>query len=288
MKKVLVFFVVLYSLGFFLVPSAHALTVWYAQNWSGKVWVFGFYAKSNAPLTWDGVPVGMSNVVGMFNFNTTVLPPDCVGKLSDGVSTIDVVVGGCKVQLVGGTVQEVVARTGQTTCWDSSGTVIACAGTGQDGDIQAGVVLPSPRFTDNGDGTIADNLTKLIWLKNADCFGTQTWAQALTDANTLASGTCGLTDGSSAGDWRLPNVRELYSLIHLEFSNPALSNTAGTAQWTNDDAFNNVQLPASYYWSSTTYAYDPTSAWGVFFFGGHVDAIPKGFNFYVLPVRGGL
>ena len=86
--------------------------------------------------------------------------------------------------------------------------VIPCVGTGQDGDWQKGVAWPNPRFTDNGNGTVTDNLTGLTWLKNANCYGTRVWATALTDANTLNSGECGLTDGSVEGDWRLPNVRE--------------------------------------------------------------------------------
>ena len=45
--------------------------------------------------------------------------------------------------------------------------------TGDDGDLQRGVAWPDPRFTDNGDGTVTDNLTGLIWLKNANCFGTR-------------------------------------------------------------------------------------------------------------------
>src|SRR5207249_5145188 len=52
--------------------------------------------------------------------------------------------------------------TGQTTCWDSSGNVIPCAGTGQDGDLQKGAPLS---YTDNGDGTITDNNTGLMWEK---------------------------------------------------------------------------------------------------------------------------
>ena len=71
--------------------------------------------------------------------------------------------------------------------------------------------FPTPRFSDKGDGTVKDNLTNLIWLKNANCFGGQTWANALTAANNLHdTGTpstmddCGLSDGSLAGDWRSP------------------------------------------------------------------------------------
>ena len=68
----------------------------------------------------------------------------------------------------------------------------------------------STRFTDMGDGTIRDNETGLIWLKNASCSelpGTDTsgradWDTATAAAAGLENGTCGLTDGSAAGDWR--------------------------------------------------------------------------------------
>jgi len=46
-----------------------------------------------------------------------------------------------------------VARTGQTACYDEIGNGIPCTGTGQDGDIQAGVAWPSPRFVDNSGGS---------------------------------------------------------------------------------------------------------------------------------------
>ncbi len=174
--------------------------------------------------------------------------------------------------------QALVPRTGQTTSF----------ATGDDGAVQAGVPFPVPRFTDNGDGTITDNLTGLIWLQNADCFGNRSWFQALNDANTLASGACGLTDGSQAGDWRLPNVRELHSLIHYGFFTPAVSNADGDAKWTtNGDAFNDLQS-SSVYWSSTTVADSPDSAWSVGFGVGSVDFGSKSFSSRVVAVRGGL
>jgi len=70
---------------------------------------------------------------------------------------------------ISGTVN--LPETGQTTCYDISGTVIPCTGTGQDGEIQTGVAWPNPRSTDNGDGTMTDNLTGLVWAKDANFSG---------------------------------------------------------------------------------------------------------------------
>jgi len=168
-----------------------------------------------------------------------------------------------------------VPKTGQTGCWDANGATIDCAGTGQDGELQKGVSV-SPRFTDNGDGTVKDNLTGLIWLTNADCFGYQTWTDALTASNSLASGSCGLTDGSVAGDWRLPNVKELQSLIDFGQFNPALP---------IGHLFSGVH--SYYYWSSTTVAFGPNSAWAVTLDGGFTAFVTKDDTFYVWPVRGG-
>ena len=60
-------------------------------------------------------------------------------------------------------------KTGQTTCYGgtSGATVIPCTGTGQDGELQTGLAWPNPRFTDNGDQSVTDNLTGLIWTKDA-------------------------------------------------------------------------------------------------------------------------
>jgi hypothetical protein len=146
-----------------------------------------------------------------------------------------------------------VLMTGQSLCWDANGTHISCDQTGQDGDKQAGVPWRDPRFTDNGDGTVTDNLTGLIWLKDANGFGEVPWEEALSKARALASGSPGLTDGSMAGNWRLPNVNELQSLLDL-------SNAAGPAL-PDRHPFANVQ--AANYWSSTSVAAFPALAWYV-------------------------
>ena len=69
-------------------------------------------------------------------------------------------------------------RTGQKLCYDTAGAVIDCAGTGQDGEIQAGVAWPDPRFTDNGDGTVTDNVTGLMWQQMGSW--STTWGSAST------------------------------------------------------------------------------------------------------------
>jgi hypothetical protein len=184
-----------------------------------------------------------------------------------------------------------VEKTGQTGCWDSSGSYISCTGTGQDGEYQKGVAWPTPRFTDNSDGTVTDNLTGLIWLKNANCPNAlKTWSEALTFANSLydgwtgdgGGGDCGLSDGSSAGEWRLPNIRELLSLIDFGHAYPALPHTAALP---SGYPFTGVQ--SDYYWSSTTGAGTPDDAWSVFLARGDAAYGSKDNAFYVWPVRGG-
>ena len=158
--------------------------------------------------------------------------------------------------------------------------------TGDDGDLGRGIAWPQPRFADNEDGTVTDNLTGLIWLKNANCFGERTWDQALADANELNNGECGLTDSSSAGDWRLPNLFELESLRDMKYYNPALSNSSGTGQWTEGDPFINVQS-GYFYWSSTTFADNSNLAWNVTMYYGFMGGNEKSVSSRVWPVRGG-
>ncbi len=146
-------------------------------------------------------------------------------------------------------------------------------------------------FTDNSNGTVTDNLTGLIWLKDANCFGVRPWDEGVSgegaawDCFYLEDGGCGLTDGSTVGEWRLPNRKELLSLIDLDYYYPALSNTAGTGQWSEYDPFTDVQ--SNNYWSSTTDAGSTSYAWRVYFFNGNVSLYDKGLDNYVWCVRGG-
>ncbi len=189
-----------------------------------------------------------------------------------------------------------VPKTGQTTCYNSGGSVISCAGTGQDGEKRMGS-LPikatsggltgaytisewtGTRFTSNGDGTVTDNVTGLIWLQDANCGGQLSMTNSLIFANGLASGSCGLTDGSSAGDWRLPNANELHSLIDRTQSNPALPSS---------HPFTNVRS-TNHYWSSTGWPGMPTYGALIYMGTGSVTNSLRwnGNQTYAWPVRGG-
>jgi hypothetical protein len=171
-------------------------------------------------------------------------------------------------------------KTGQTTSY----------GARDDGALQKGVSWPNPRFTDNLNGTVTDNLTKLIWLKNANCWGTATWATALANSNALIGNNtmCGLSDGSVLNDWRLPNRFELESLLDLQYFNPPISNVDGTTGPCGTGgtcAFTGIQI--SWYWTSSTNASNASNAWFVYLDVGVVSNFGKTSRSYVWPVRGG-
>ncbi|ABQ24951.1 Lcl C-terminal domain-containing protein [Geotalea uraniireducens] len=196
-----------------------------------------------------------------------------MNKLITALSLVCLTIAAVAFAVTTGTIQ--LPKTGQTTSYAA----------GDDGALQKGAVAPSPRFADNADGTVTDNLTGLVWLKNANCTDTVgginradgylTWADALTWSNNLASGACGLSDGSTAGQWRLPNSTELDSLVDIEHRGPALP--AG-------HPFTGAQL--GIYWSSSSSAGDNTYGWGIDMNTGDIDhGYPKSIGLYVWPVR---
>ncbi len=156
-----------------------------------------------------------------------------------------------------------------------------------DGDIPSKAPPhKSHRFIDNKDGTVTDSTTGLIWLKNANCFGKRSWTKAMADAQKIIKGSCGLSDMSSEGEWRLPTKEELLGLIHSKYHNPALSNDAGTGKWKEGpgSSFTNVQ--SDYYWTSTSG--DKSKAGNACYIGlayGDIRYGYKTFLGYVWPVK---
>lgn len=167
-----------------------------------------------------------------------------------------------------------VEKTGQNTCYNTAGELIDCAGTGQDGDLQSGVAWPNPRFTDNNDGTVTDNMTGLKWTKTLACTFNN-WQGNLDACNALANGTCGLTDNSTAGDWHLANLREFLSLLDYSNSNPTLP---------TGHPFS-VNASANFV-TSTTPIINPISAWLVGIYSGSVGQGAKTGNWSGACVRG--
>lgn len=175
--------------------------------------------------------------------------------------------------------------TGQTTCWGSTG-VIPCPGTGQDGDIQAGAALA---YTDNGDGTITDDNTGLMWEKLSDDGSIHDKDTNYTWDNAFAAKVADLNSGTFGGytDWRLPNVKELQSIVNYENVNPSVSpafDTGCTAGCTVTTCSCTASLV---YWSSSTFAYGASGAWGLTFSDGTVFPVSKTARTCVRAVRGG-
>jgi hypothetical protein len=167
--------------------------------------------------------------------------------------------------------------TGQTTVYQ----------TGDDGDVQAGATLD---YTDNGDGTITDNNTRLQWAKKSsdgsihDVGNTYTWEDA------FAVYVAGLNTANFAGhnDWRLANAKELQSIVNYQNVEPAVSAAFNTGCAANCTVTTCSCTAASNYWSSTTSTNDPTAAWVVNFNFGFVITVDKGGDQHVRAVRGGL
>lgn len=140
---------------------------------------------------------------------------------------------------------------------------------GDDGDFKRGVAWPNPRFTVQND-CVTDNLTGLMWAKNANLANTtKDWLQALDYANNLT--LCGYSD------WRLPNVNEAESLINAEQPNAGL--------WLNEEGFINVQTES--YWTSTTFHDNKYHAWIISMRYGNVGNSKKTADNYIWPVRAG-
>ena len=174
-----------------------------------------------------------------------------------------------------------VPRTGQTQCWDShyqlAGWNACDAAPGQDGAIQSGVPWRDPRFEDPGDGTVTDLNTGLIWMKNADTFGEVTWDQARILAAKLESGCHCLSDKSTRGQWRLPTIRELFSMMDYGQAAPIVP---------RDYPDRNTVKPAIY-WSSTTLIADESQAWMMTLGIGPTVFILKNTTNRMWPVRDG-
>lgn len=106
-------------------------------------------------------------------------------------------------------------------------------------DVKAPATVPN-HFTDNGDGTITDNLTNRQWQKITPDTP-MTWEEALMYAEGLTL--------AGASDWRLPNIKELQSLSDENQLSPSVQTSYFTT------------IGVKKYWSSTSLPNQSTRAW---------------------------
>lgn len=164
-----------------------------------------------------------------------------------------------------------IRATGQRHCYDEQGREISCLGSGQDAAFKGGRSWPKPRF-DIHARTAVDRLTGLVWPLDANpAEFPLTWSEALAhvaDRNQAQA--------LGHADWRLPNRRELLSLIDYQAKKPALP---------ADHPFRNVVF--GWYWTSTSAAIHPGYAWYVHLEGARTFYGRKDQYFLTWPVRGG-
>ncbi len=165
-------------------------------------------------------------------------------------------------------------------------------------------------YVDCGNGTVTDNRTGLVWLKNANCFGNVTWERAMEAVGGLSDldpafceewgipagpCDCGLSDGSSPGEWRLPSASEWRTMIsdalgqggdpNCIVTPPTITNDSGKGCWVSGpSSFSGVLK--YFYWSCTTDTGWTDYAWGVVLT-GFVAFDSKANKGLVWPVRGG-
>ena len=148
------------------------------------------------------------------------------------------------------------------------------------------VPATTAHLVDNANGTVSDFKTGLIWKKCSEgqtynsgdnsCSGSATgfnWQQALQRAQDVNEGISG--ENLSESDWRVPNIKELASIVEQECWNPSI----------NVSVF--PSTPSSGYWSSSPVAYDSNSAWYVGFDFGYGNTDVKHDLYYVRLVRSG-
>jgi hypothetical protein len=147
--------------------------------------------------------------------------------------------------------------TGQTNCYDKSGTVIDCASAlypGQDAAYQGKNCPREGRFVDNGDGTVSDTCTGLMW-QQGTAPGRYNWGAALDYCYDLRL--------AGYRDWRLPNIREIQSLVDYGRVRPAI-----------DPVFLSMTASGAY-WSSTSHESIPDFSWYLNFYTGFIGYTEK-------------
>lgn len=194
-----------------------------------------------------------------------------------------------------------IAPTGQRACYDTRNHEIPCANRGQPLYGQDAQFAPSRlQYNDNRDGTVTDFVTGLVWQKSPG--GKVTWEEAAANAKNLRL--------SGHDDWRLPSLKELYSLMDFSGRTPMPDRGGNSAQtgksyldtsvfdFRYGDPTSEERVIDCQYWSATLYAGQTMgrdeTVFGVNFADGRIKGYPivspgRGVHrMYVRYVRGNL
>jgi len=160
-----------------------------------------------------------------------------------------------------------VVDTGQAVCYDAEAE-IECpaeheAFYGQDAQVDGN----APSYTDNGDGTVTDNVTGLVWLQSPDTDGDGDINAADKLSYEEANSYCQSLSLAGSDEWELPTISQLYSLIDFSGVDPSGyegSSTSGLVPFINTEFFDfaygdttaNERIIDSQYASSTLYVSD--------------------------------
>jgi hypothetical protein len=238
--------------------------------WTSLGLVLGFYLRGGSPTALAGGAT-CSSQNGDVNASGAV-------DLSDAVTILGNLFLGSPAVLAPLCSTRGLPDTGQTACYSGTGAggalscgdlfPLACPAAGQDAVVHSGCPNDANRFTDHGNGTVTDNCTGLMWQKesadvnddgNIDDLDRVTWCEAMVFCANLTFG--------GHNDWRLPNVRELQSIVNYGEGGPI----DPLFRLAPGDVF-------LLYLTSTTYATTPSAAWMVDFRAtpGAVGIVSKG------------
>jgi len=167
-----------------------------------------------------------------------------------------------------GGVTIIIPKTGQTTK----------VRDGDDGDYEAGYAIGASRYRDNGDGTVSELVSGLMWVKEPGAIG-GVFGSAGNPAKMIwndAIDNCEALTYAGHSDWRLPNIFELCSLWKLDRRYPCI------------DIAYFPDCEGTFHWTSSLYPVGATNMMFVDFAYANTGAQVLGYSCHVRPVRGGL
>ncbi len=195
-----------------------------------------------------------------------------------------------------------IVDTGQSTCYDDS-RAIPCpdageAFYGQDAQITGN----APSYTDNGDGTVTDHVTGLMWTQSPDSDSDGEIDTADKFTYTEACAYCEALTLAGHDDWRLPDIKTLYSLMDFRGTDPRVegSDTSGLTPFIDTDYFDfgygdtdageriiDAQFASTTLYVSTVFN-GQEAMFGLNLADGRIKGYPSDHGFYVLCTRGNI